>query len=146
MNDLYTLTRKLVARGCPEHERVESIAIARLRGIDEWRASGCVEPWETYSTTPVETGRRYWSLGDCDGEPYVIEDSDARDLWTMHALEWFKTAVLVQTGTVAQKNMSVAALLLGDTMAALLLDALFGDAGLLEAIEAATRHLEPVKS
>lgn len=68
---LYELTRKLVARGCPEHPRLY---------------------WFTGEVGYPRRGKRNkiecWALGyDEDAKcPEGIEDDDATDLWTAHAL------------------------------------------------------------
>ena len=61
---LFETTRELVKRGCPEHPRL------LLRTSRNPSLGGMVQ----------ET----WCL-----DTYPVDESDARDLWTMHALRWF---------------------------------------------------------
>lgn len=113
MNDLYELTRKLVERGCPEHP---SLKYAHK----SWFIALCKadDPWELLDVEP-------------DGSV-----PDARDLWTMHALRWLEALV----GGIAVYGPGTG------TAYAVRWDAGSDDHGaegatILEAIEAATRHL-----
>lgn len=109
MTNPYELTRKLAARGCPEHPRLR-YAKHKDRGGNY-------------------TGERSWAIV---GEPWVtiIHEDDACDLWTMWALEWVKAMPHKTRGEHLRRVRVVGALR----------GILCPD---LEAIEAATRHLEP---
>lgn len=115
--DLYELTRNFVRRGCEEHPRLT--------------------PTEKREGAPL-----VWVLSSDGGKWFrPVDDSDARDLWTMHALEWFK-------GLKPQQDIHVE----HEEHEGWAVSSCFDKdcAGwhcaptILEAIEAATRHLEPV--
>lgn len=120
MTDLYEITRTLVRRGCPEHPRLRHT----------WYAS-------TLMPNPPEGG--FWSLvGRQEPRSHRsgITDDDARAIWTQHALEWalglIRASKLCVARTPYVLNFIDAP---GAERAA--------GKDILEAIEAATRHLEP---
>ena len=71
---LYELTWLLVARGCPEHPRLRyrKWSDERSYWLTAWGAPP--EPWLEYKVG------QFW----CQ----AFDESDARDLWTAHALRW----------------------------------------------------------
>lgn len=118
---LYELTRKLVERGCPEHPRL-------LAWDDTW-----------YDHHPLKSDRR----------ANIVHPDDAGAIWTMWALEWFMGSAVHAGAMVVYERQSGAGLVHylwaerdGDDRG----NALGMGDGALEAIEAATRHLEPTNA
>lgn len=118
---LLEIYNKLLRRGCPEHPRLWWKPGAR-GGIDAFA---------------LPLGPRDVLFPHC----YALYEADARALITMHALAWFRKDV--GEGVIAYPQGAAA---FKDHKQGLRDGVAFvpdGDSDILEAIEAATRHLEP---
>lgn len=127
--NLYGLTRKLVARGCPEHPRL---------------------------SVGYDGGTRIWVLQGDSGDTLELaasiapprespgESADARALWTMHAIEWvtevMQDAEVVWDTSAAFNRARVGNNAIRDRQGCCTESRAIT---ILEAIEAATRHLGP---
>lgn len=122
MTDLYELTRKLVARGCPEPERLR------------------------YNDGPY--GERGWFLVNtthhCNTAPH--HEDDARAIWTMWAREWAadRGIFFMQTSNGWFEVERIE----GSEFDRLGVPDFSrrGEDTEIEAIEAATRHTEPTET
>lgn len=127
--DLYSLTRKLIERGCPEPQVVD--------------CAGTTSAAVWYSPESDEScgtgGRAVWFVNTVNGFTDETSEGIARAIWTMWALEWWRTIGDGNDYLIACKN--------GDWSAGYAThDGIWdGDCqpSLLEIIEIETRHLEP---
>lgn len=134
---LYELTRKLVARGCPEHPRLKH------------KRSSHSSFWTLYDRHADFEDRHPGYNLTCAED--VLRDQDATDLWTAHALEWLMRiaphmiVVRDEAGWAIDKLVSTY-----DQPSNQIIECSPVTNGraatLLEAIEAATRHLEPTNA
>lgn len=132
MSDLYELTRKLVGRGCEEHPR--------LVYFD--KPGGVVFTDLTTGKSTTHAAKSRWSLMPELGAlvpAQPIDDSAARDLWTMHVLRWAATKHKVCISFFE---------LDGELHHDVTVDGQYMHAKgtPLASIEAATRHLEPASA
>lgn len=114
---LHEIYNKLLRRGCPEHPRVR------------------------YSERPWYTGTHWGYHDEDDGKPLMSADAaDARAIITMHALEWWLTTKLAMSVSTRSPHWGIGF----PPCATTGLDGSVNHAPtILEAIEAATRYLEP---
>lgn len=146
MSNLYELTRKLVERGCPDHPRLT---------------------WADSQQTVY--GEDSWVYGDPNGydDHWPADPDDARAIWTMWAMEWWLKCAIMRSlhyafddaGTDADISIyaynpervkdgagnpkkPVTVYVDNDPPVGSFTEGVVGEAPtILEAIEAATRHL-----
>lgn len=126
--DLYELTRKLVRRGCPERPRLVAT--------------------ERYDGAPL-----VWVLSTVGGKwHHPIDESDARSIWTLWALEWLRDMTAEKdvhvehhdsTGWQVSSCFDVEWVGPNGKLGKFDFHADHSGPTIIEAIEAATRHLEP---
>ena len=119
MTDLYELTRKLVAHGCPEHPRLRCGTPLGFPGASD-TSMWWIDPDSAANST--------WCKAFDDGQAQFIDPDDARAIWATWALEWYLGLAALPSQRLGRALALAASCELTDV---------------LEAIESETRHLEP---
>lgn len=125
--DLYELTRKLVRRGCPDHRSLFWHRSAYSHNRDAWH----------YFPDAALVDRRI----ECAPAKCPVSDDDALAIWTCWALEWWLGLSPTHSATYWVSKRGIPSHWIvhhADGRGASP-----NSPTILEAIEAATRHLEP---